>query len=114
MITNLSGKHQRLVALFLFFLFYGELAASVYVGKRQILAAKERGMYAIQRHWSSFLARPMFDNNVSVLPGEVIFDKNIDKDKGRKKKKKHEATSHFIGGPSQPEMSGFKSIGADN
>lgn len=114
MITNLSGKHQRRVALLMFFIFYGELAATVYAGKRQILAAEERRLFAFDRTSDVILSNSLFrESDFTIRPEAAFFDPgdNVEKGKHRRNQAGYKPT---IGGPGQPEMSTFQSVGADN
>jgi hypothetical protein len=117
----LTGKHQKKIAWILFFIFYGELAGTVYASKKQILKARENYrlayLHSRDRYASSFY--PAVETMpagmgpyAGIIPGDAEMIKSEeDKHISVADKKDDEP---FIGGPGQPEMSTFKSVGADN
>lgn len=127
MLMLLTGKKQRVIAWFLFVLFYAEMAGSVYAS---------RSSYPIPvtaHHYST--ASFVQDNSKKDKPVPVIITELISRNEdgelnaakpaeetlvyttaatGSKVEKEQGPAKADIGGPGQPEMSTFKSVGADN
>lgn len=105
MINALNGRYQKHIAWLLFLLFYGELAASLYAGKNYIpyTYRKDGQYYRIDRK-KAISYYPFLEKPAAPLP-ELITEAPVS------------ATTEeqvFIDGPGQPEMSSFRSVGADN
>lgn len=113
MIQLLTGKYQKHAALFLLLIFYGELAASLYASTS--LPAGEGRYASILSPVSPFLnaGRHYLPINKVVEPVSPVEEIVIGNDKIVAEKKDGEDRV-TIGGPGQPEMNAFKSVGADN
>lgn len=106
MINAINGKYRKHVAWLLFLLFYGELAASLYAGTNY----SSRISRSNTRHYSfkkklapsyyPFLEQPAA-TTLAEKPVKEIQESDADE-------------QTFIDGPGQPEMSSFRSVGADN
>lgn len=101
MIYQLSARYQKPVAALLLTIFYTSFLFAAVAGKRPYPA---RPVYTPGYHTGS--------EDKSLSPGNVI--KNVTPPKVASLLKKEEIEKVNIGGPSQPEMSRFKSVGSDN
>ncbi len=117
MINFLTGRYQKHVAWFLFFVFYGELAASLHASKGTGGYAKPvisfnsyytpvySGAHVRQPAMADITAtenKPVAEAPVVKTEVPAIVDEPVNQDKGN------------IGGPGQLEMNTFKSVGSDN
>lgn len=114
MIQLLTGKYHKHAAWLLLLVFYGEFAVSLYAGNS--LPGGEKSYHTI-----SSPVFPILNSGAPYLPinknaaepvssAEVMIKEN---DKAGAEKKDGEDRVN-IGGPGQPEMNAFKSVGADN
>jgi hypothetical protein len=128
MLTLLTGKRQKAIAWFLFVLFYAEMAGSVYASTRAYYIP------ATPYHYYNSPVLNNNNNNRDDLPPVIsatLIDKKAAKDikvtqpfveaallnsavKTSSPEKNNGPEKADIGGPGQPEMSTFKSVGADN
>ena len=126
MLTLLTGKRQRVIAWFLFVLFYAEMAGSVFASKTAYYIP------IVPYHYnSSVLNNNSNDYNAAPIVAATLIDRKtvndikIDKpvneacffgspEKSSSPEMNNGPAEVNIGGPGQPEMSTFKSVGADN
>jgi hypothetical protein len=118
MINLLAARYRKQIAIVLFLLFYGNMAGAVYSGKEMMLAAFERDL--LYRSSNSTASVSSFYEhkpgmgipNLNARALSKTVEKNVlpPKETVTNEAEKKE----FIGGPGQPEMSAFKSVGADN
>ena len=115
MIGYLSGKGQKKAAWVFFFLFYFQFAVEAYTGihnSRIYYFYSPGGEYknlnsAFNRnHLSSTPANFDAASNLNTTVPKEVIKNNIPVNSASQ-------SSPLIGGPGQPEMSTFKSIGAD-
>ncbi|MGC4102995.1 PA14 domain-containing protein [Ferruginibacter sp.] len=130
MLTFLTGKKQKVIAWFLFLLFYTDMIGMAYASGRRFHALdpyvhtytgsfkdriykgnnivdpqsliqvslvdkKEKNVSGV----TEIIAGQPMDNNAVIVKGDALLN---------------DGEKPAIGGPGQPEMSTFKSIGADN
>lgn len=114
MLLFLSTYHSKKIAFFLAYLFFlSGLCSVVYGGgypAGTVAAAKFRSPFPV--HQYNRETAP-FTANKNNLPGKPAGDK-IRKGIKKDSDKKMPRQLNDIGGPSQPEMSAFKPVGADN
>ncbi|MDP4262203.1 MAG: PA14 domain-containing protein [Bacteroidota bacterium] len=118
MIQLLTGKYQKHVAWLLFLVFYGELAGNLYAGMRIL---DRTGVYhglslGNKRFTYGSLAAATMEKSAhdrDSMQIERMTTNNIPVD-GNNKTTIRNADKPDIGGPGQPEMTTFKSIGTDN
>jgi hypothetical protein len=116
MIKVLTGKYQKHVAWFLFFIFYGELAASLYASERRSnnyiwnidYNRHKQGLYFINQYPAAPLHTIVHEDVQKNYQPAI---ENIERPAVNEKEDEDKAD---IGGPGQPEMNTFKSIGNDN
>lgn len=121
MITILTGKHQKKIAWLLLFVFYGEFLATAYgYGTRSINAPLNNlshyyfaNRLPVKENYRAYkkdepatiaAVNPVQKEKQTGIPDQSV--KNTIKEPAEDKVD--------IGGPGQPEMSTFKSVGADN
>lgn len=116
MIKVLTGKYRKHIAWLLFFVFYGELAASLYAGGRMgsycplypISAVQIYDQFPGKRFPAEDIKATLRTDDLIKSEAAPVPPTEISQGKDEKGDK------NFIGGPGQPEMNTFKSIGADN
>ena len=127
MLTFLTGKKQKTIAWFLFVLFYGDMIAAAHAsaGNFYAIPVSANGYSNYSSAGSNNLP-----NTIRVIKASPI-SKTYAKQNALTKKDKLSAKDNYssllkadaflkaplkgtIGGPGQPEMSTFKSVGADN
>lgn len=126
MLNLLSIKRQKLIAWFLFFLFYSEMIAMAYAAKRNayiqdIYRPGYWGNFSASLFGNDNTATPKYisDNSLNTLTRESLLE-SPGNDGYNKLAEKSTATEIIADeaelgpGPGQPEMATFKSIGADN
>jgi hypothetical protein len=118
MIKLLTEKHQKKIAFILFFVFYGELAANAYAGKQQRLAFQ--AFESSLRRKINYIDDMVHSNHTGNTPFRADYKPEFRKPDiaaefvPAENAGKKEDDEPFIGGPGQPEMSSFKTVGADN
>jgi hypothetical protein len=115
MIKALTGKYRKHTAWFLFFVFYGQLAVSLRAGQQETVPFYTP--YKVYTRGNA--ARPSFTSN-STTPSPFNITKPDEPVRVEALLKNNMPVAIDgidkvdIGGPGQPEMTTFKSIGADN
>lgn len=113
MINALNGRYRKHIAWIMFLLFYGELAGSLY-------AAKNRTSRFIPSYASNYVSDIPSGKAASsfytpaVPSAAVEFVKEAAAVSGAAENQSAGGDQQFIDGPGQPEMSSFRSVGADN
>jgi hypothetical protein len=108
-------KRQKTIAWFFFLIFYADLVASAHASK-MYRAVVEKHYSDTQGNYRS-VAKSMNANGsmpirTTTRPSQNKMEKGMDVQTADVKRSKGNAG--YIGGPGQPEMATFKSIGADN
>lgn len=122
MIKILTGKYQKRIAWVLFFIFYGELAGTLYAGKQRMVDAEFRYASSIVSDYRPVrsqhrLAAPAIKNidRPALSANAVVAPTPKDTAAGMLQDVANDGIEKVdIDGPSQPEMSTFKSVGSDN
>ncbi len=111
MIQLLAHKYRKSIACSLSLIFFLEFSIPLYAMRR---SGFDFDAWRLEKLRRDLAGRPSLKNPLPVNP--VATGSNIRKAATEKKAKNRPArhNQQFIGGPSQPEMSSFKSIGADN
>lgn len=121
MIKLLTGKHQKKIAWVLLFVFYGEFLGAAFASRINLRGYFEQNGYD----------RVSFFPNVNIVSKQIADSNAVHEFESKKKPVTDDAelpaisakeeepevslqNPDDIGGPGQPEMSTFKSIGADN
>lgn len=110
MINAINGRYRKHVAWLLFLLFYGELAGSLYARNSHVpfvYRGQSIDSGAVNNSRGSFY--PYVDGQAAIPPAEIITEEPA----GESAVPPAEEQA-FIDGPGQPEMSSFRSVGADN
>ncbi|MBO9204216.1 MULTISPECIES: hypothetical protein [Niastella] len=105
MILQLASRHCKKIAGFYLFVFY--LSIVLPVGARSMPVSRTNfygGSGSVPKNNNIPKAR-----HKAVIPASKVLNAGV-----VNKKSGHEVGAAFIGGPSQPEMSSFKSVNADN
>lgn len=110
MVNRLSAKYQKEIALGMLFLFFisGLCSAKASVmkeGNRHVFREPSYGNFRVKDNPAPF-DRPVVKNTGETGESIVLADK--------KNAAFLSPAAPFIGGPGQPEMSSFKSVGSDN
>src|SRR5688500_3880190 len=114
MIQQLTGKYQKHIAVFLFFIFYAELLGGIYAANHSTIGQIDHttpypGIHFFSNQQPVEKTKAAFNAEqpaIKIIPGENTFSPVSENNK--------QESSNDIGGPGQPEMSTFKSVGADN
>jgi hypothetical protein len=117
MILQLANLHQRKIATFLFTLFYLSIMLPAYAASRNAFPVKVSGegrFKSVSAQKPIFPSLPAYKSSAgfSSIPHKANRDVEVaptspDNNGGES------AKNDFIGGPTQPEMSSFKSVSAD-
>lgn len=102
MVQNLS-IHSKKVAALLFWILYGSLIGEAWAGVRSEPATFIKSSYGFRNNKADSIAK----KGLVITPEKVGEYPKIDVAPEAENKV-------YIGGPSQPEMSSFKSVGVDN
>jgi len=118
MINYLTGKSQKRIAIILFLLFYAELAGTLYAGKVSYSFLKRNKVLAYTPEPETEIYNKTFLKNEERQKG-FSYSGSIYSDSAKIINMDSEVLPQndrdlFIGGPAQPEMSSFRSVGADN
>ncbi len=126
MLTLLTGKRQSAIAWFLFVLFYAEMAGSVYASKTAYYIPMVPYHYnssVLNNNSNDYSAAPIIAATLidRKMVNVIKADKPVNEagffgspEKSSSPEKNNGPAKINIGGPGQPEMSTFKSVGADN
>ncbi|GGH70850.1 hypothetical protein HNQ91_003104 [Filimonas zeae] len=108
MIQLLALKYTRTVACFMAVLLYTSFVMPVYVAARTMDAAMRQS-----RYYAVYNPAPRATGNITAAPTPYYTVAAAPEETTAEKPREQAATS-FIDGPSQPEMSSFKSVSTDN
>jgi len=123
MIQTLTGKYRKHVAWLLFLVFYGDLAGNLYAGVRttRTLTRDHRFVTDDLAFSHSLFATGLEAPSAKKIRRDDKYEINreshdvkSDREPGNKESEQKISGQGEIGGPSQPEMSSFKSVGTDN
>lgn len=120
MTSILTGKHQKKIAWLLLFIFYGEFLATAYGYGRGANTVSIQNYLPVKY----FVKKPLLlycglnGERIPFVSGEAgtkpeLIQNNVPEEVVEQKKTGKEDKAD-IGGPGQPEMNSFKSVGADN
>ncbi len=106
---NVLNRYHRHVAWLLFLLIYGELAGTLYAQNVQNHAIR----FSPPSHYVASLSPAKLSPVVRQEQAPIV-TQTADTLSSLRSGRIQEGAAEFIGGPGQPEMSSFRSVGADN
>jgi len=110
MIQLLAGKYQKAVALLFFCIFYGSFCVLPSYGATR----KDNDWHYREKNKSNAFRNFSKNLFLSETASSVLKADDILTTKFVKSLSANQTQHFFIGGPSQPEMASFKSVGTDN